>query len=69
MWEERNPKIFPAHAGCRGQRAPWTPPERCAAQPRFFAFLVTETRRLDPIVSISAKKGHLRLKPYVVQAM
>ena len=28
------------------------PPERCAAQPRFFAFLVTEARRLDLIFLI-----------------
>ena len=50
MWEDRNPKILPAHAGCRG--LPPGPPERCAAQPRFFAFLVTEARRLDLIFLI-----------------
>ena len=33
------------------------PPERCAAQPRFFAFLVTEARRLDLIFSTHSKKG------------
>ena len=58
MWEDVNPEIFSAHAGCRGP-APWTPDERCAAQPRFFPSLVTEARRLDLIFSIHVKIASL----------
>ena len=46
-------KFYPLTRGAGG--LPPGPPERCAAQPRFFAFLVTEARRLDLIVSIHAK--------------